>query len=47
MRVLGYVQRFGVGIASARRWLREAGHPDLNYAVENNFIQATIWGRSH
>ncbi len=46
MRVLGFVQRFGVGIASARRWLREAGHPDLEYAVENNFIQAIIWGRS-
>jgi len=44
MKVLGYVQRFGIGIASARRLLREARLPELEFIVEDNFIQATIKG---
>ena len=42
MKVLGYVQRFGVGIASARRSLRDSGNPDLEFIVEENYVQATI-----
>ena len=45
MKVLGYVQRFGVGIANARRLLSEAAHPELEFVVEDNFVQATIRGR--
>jgi ATP-dependent DNA helicase RecG len=45
MRVLGYVQRFGVGIASARRLLRDAGHPEPEFIVEENYIQVVVKGR--
>ena len=45
MRVLGYVQRFGVGIGIARRRLRDAGHPEPQFNVEDNFVQVVIWGR--
>jgi len=31
MRVLGFVQRFGVGIALARKWLRENGNPEPEF----------------
>ena len=41
MRVLGYVQKFGVGIPIARRLLREAGHPELEFTVEATHILAT------
>ncbi len=42
MRVLGYVQRFGVGITIARRLLREAGHPEPEFEILDNFVRATI-----
>jgi ATP-dependent DNA helicase RecG len=42
MKVLGFVQKFGVGIATARRLLRENNQPALEYAVEDNFVQAII-----
>ena len=45
MKVLGYVQRFGVGIPSARRLLQENGNPALEFHVEDHFIQAVIRGR--
>jgi ATP-dependent DNA helicase RecG len=45
MKVLGYVQRFGVGIANARKLLNEAGHPELEFIIEDNFVQAIIKGR--
>ena len=31
MKILGYVQRFGVGISIARRLLKEAGHPEPEF----------------
>lgn len=40
--MLGYVQRFGVGIATARKLLRDAGQPDLEFVVEPNYIQVII-----
>ena len=46
LKVFGYVQRFGAGIATARMALRELGHPDPEFVVEDAFIQATIWRRS-
>ena len=42
MRVLGYVQRFGVGIPTAQRLLREAGHPKLEFTVEDAHVLATV-----
>lgn len=42
MKVLGFVQKFGVGIATARRLLRDNGQPDLEFVVEDNFIQAIM-----
>ena len=42
MRTLGYVQRFGVGIPTARRLLKEAGHPTPEFEVNDTHVQATI-----
>jgi ATP-dependent DNA helicase RecG len=46
MKVLGYVQRFGVGIATARRLLGQAGHPALEFLVEDQFVQAVVRGKN-
>ncbi len=42
MRTLGFVQHFGVGISIARRLLREAGHPEPEFDVLENFVFATL-----
>ena len=42
MKILGYVQRFGVGISIARRLLKEAGHPEPEFEILDNYVQATI-----
>jgi ATP-dependent DNA helicase RecG len=42
MKVLGYVQRFGVGIATAQRALSENGNPPAEFVVQPNFVTATI-----
>ncbi len=42
MKVLGYVQRFGVGIPTARRLLREAGHPEIEFTAEPTHLLATV-----
>ena len=42
MKVLGYVQRFGLGIPTARRALREEGHPDLEFTVGPTHVLATV-----
>ena len=42
MKDLGYVQRFGVGIALARKELGKNGNPPLDYAVEDSFILAIV-----
>ena len=42
MKVLGLVQRFGVGIPTARRLLSEAGHPDLEFKAGPSHMLATI-----
>lgn len=42
MRVLGYVQRFGVGLEIARRALKESGHPDLQFQVDPNYVMVSI-----
>ncbi len=42
LRTLGFVQRFGFGIPTAQRLLREAGHQEANFIVEPNRVLATI-----
>ncbi len=46
LKVFGYVQRFGAGIAIARKALRNNGHPDPEFFVEDAHVQVTIRRRS-
>lgn len=39
MKVLGFVQRFGIGIALAKREFARAGHPDLDFQVAANDVR--------
>jgi ATP-dependent DNA helicase RecG len=45
MKVLGYVQRFGVGIQIARQELEKNGNPPLDFRVEPSHILVTIYKR--
>ncbi|MBM4287353.1 MAG: transcriptional regulator [Deltaproteobacteria bacterium] len=42
MRVMGFVQRFGVGIQLARSELKLNGNPDLEYHIEPTIVLATV-----
>ncbi len=42
MKVLGYVQRFGVGIATARAELSANGNPPPEFQVTPNFVHVTV-----
>jgi ATP-dependent DNA helicase RecG len=42
MRNLGYVQKFGVGIALARRELEKNGNPPLEFQVEDTQVLAIV-----
>lgn len=42
MRVLGFVQRFGVGLAIARRALAENGNPPLELVVQPSHVAAIV-----
>jgi ATP-dependent DNA helicase RecG len=42
MRVMGFVQRFGIGIQTARRELKTNGNPDLVFDVEATNVLATV-----
>ena len=42
MKTLGFVQRFGVGIHTARRLLQDAGHPDPIFTARDNFAFVEI-----
>lgn len=42
MKVLGYVQRFGVGISTARRLLRDNQQPDLEFVVNAQHVLAIV-----
>ena len=42
LRTLGFVQRFGVGIATAQRLLSEAGHPPATFDVTDSSVLATL-----
>jgi ATP-dependent DNA helicase RecG len=45
MRQLGYVQRFGVGIATARKALAENGNPEPEFHVEPTYVSVTVRSR--
>ena len=42
MRVLGLVQRFGVGIPTARRELEANGQPEPEFRIEPNWVYCTV-----
>lgn len=42
MKVMGFVQRFGIGIQLARAELRSNGNPDVEFRVEPTMVQATV-----
>jgi ATP-dependent DNA helicase RecG len=46
MRVLGYVQRYGVGISTARRGLQQNGNPDLEFNVDTSFTTVIMRPRA-
>ena len=46
MKNLGYVQQFGVGIDKAKKELKAAGHPELEFDVHETHILATVRGNS-
>ena len=43
MKVLGFVQRFGVGIQTAQAALAKNGNPPLVFKVSSSFVLATVW----
>jgi len=45
LKVLGYVQRFGVGIATAQRAMKDNANPPIEFRVEPNLVLATL--RAH
>lgn len=45
MKVLGFVQRFGIGIALAREQLVSAGHEEPHFEVGGNNVRVTVHGR--
>jgi ATP-dependent DNA helicase RecG len=42
MKVLGYVQRFGVGIATARAALAKNGNPPPEFVVQASWVQCIV-----
>ena len=42
MKILGFVQRFGVGIQTAQRSLRDSGCPEAEFNVEPTHILVTV-----
>ena len=42
MRNLGFVQRYGIGIPLAKRLLREAGHPEMEFHADMNNVLVNI-----
>ena len=46
MKTLGYVQRFGIGIALARRELQKNSNPPLVFDVQDAHVLAIVRRRS-
>ena len=46
MKNMGFMQRFGIGIETARRALAENGNPPPEFDVQNAFVLVTVRSRS-
>jgi len=44
LKVLGFVERFGIGLQLANRRLRENGNPELEYELEHNYVLVRLRG---
>jgi len=42
MKVMGFVQRFGIGIQTARTEMKKNGNPDIEFQIESMTILATV-----
>ena len=42
MKTLGFVQRFGLGILTAQGLLKEAGHPEATFIVDQGSVLTTV-----
>ena len=42
MKNMGFVQRFGIGIETARRTLAENGNPPPEFDVQEAFVLVTV-----
>jgi ATP-dependent DNA helicase RecG len=42
LKTMGFVQRWGFGIAEARRALKENGNPELEFQIEHTVVLATV-----
>jgi len=45
MRILGYVQTFGIGIPLAKQALEKNGNPPVEFQIQPTFFGATVRGR--
>ena len=45
MRVMGFVQRFGIGIQTARAEMKKNGNPDIEFQIEPMTVLATVGRR--
>ncbi len=45
IKIMGFVQRFGVGIATAQAELKKNGNPEAKFTIEPNGVLATILKR--
>ncbi|HLQ36826.1 MAG TPA: ATP-binding protein, partial [Planctomycetota bacterium] len=46
MKVLGFVQRFGVGIATARSLLQKNGNPPPEFELQPNVVLCKVRARA-
>lgn len=42
MKTLGFVERFGVGIARARHWLAESSNPEPEFVCDPSYVTVTV-----
>jgi len=42
MKVMGFVQRFGIGIQTARAEMKKNGNPDIEFQIESMAVLATV-----
>lgn len=45
MKIVGLVQRFGIGIALAREQLEDSGHPELEFKIDDDNVRVTVRAR--